>query len=249
MEKKDSCPFINLMPCGGNRIFFLIIILSVLYGNTFVSGEAIDKEQTAVNVTSRTVDSSAYIIYIPSGVSEQKKYPLVIALSPNADAHSMIGIWRSVSEKYKWIIFASKEHRNGMDMKKTSDDLANALKSLSGNYPIDKSKVIVTGFSGGAMSSHAFSMFYPRLISAVVINTGMIHEYYAVDKKYPYPTNKIAVFLASPTDFRYNEMKRDRKFLEGLGWKTKWIEFEGGHTVASQAAYDEAAKWLAVQFE
>ncbi len=52
------------------------------------------------------------------------------------------------------------------------------------------------------------------------------------------------VFLASPTDFRYNEMKRDRGFLESHGWKTKWIEFTGGHTLAPYEIYEQAAQWL-----
>ena len=50
--------------------------------------------------------------------------------------------------------------------------------------------------------------------------------------------------LASPSDFRYQEMKRDRTFLEILGWKTKWIEFQGGHRIAPAASYDQAARWL-----
>ena len=39
-------------------------------------------------------------------------------------------------------------------------------------------------------------------------------------------------------------MQSDRRFLEGLGWETKWIEFEGGHVIAPQKVYKEAADWL-----
>ena len=111
------------------------------------------------------------------------------------------------------------------------------------NFPIDRSKIIVSGFSGGAMGSHAFAFSYPRLISAVVLNTGMIHEHYT-QQKHRYPRRKLAVFLASPTDFRYEAMKQDRKFLESLDWKTKWIEFKGGHSIAPDSVYQKAAQWL-----
>jgi predicted esterase len=84
---------------------------------------------------------------------------------------------------------------------------------------------------------------YPDLIKAVVINTGMINENY-ISQKSKYPRNKLAVFIASASDFRYNEMKRDRKFLEDLGWKTKWTEFGGGHMIAPASKYEEAAAWL-----
>ncbi|MDD5195705.1 MAG: hypothetical protein PHQ96_08560, partial [Candidatus Omnitrophica bacterium] len=57
---------------------------------------------------SRIITTQAYILYIPSGIDYQQKYPLVITLSPSADAQGMIDFWKEVSEKYKWLILASK---------------------------------------------------------------------------------------------------------------------------------------------
>jgi predicted esterase len=193
------------------------------------------------------IDKAEYLIYIPSGIDTDKKYLLIVALSPSADAQSTVNTWKSVAEKYKWIIFASKEFRNGIDMEAVLGKIATVLKKLFLELPIDKSKVIATGFSGGGMGAHGFSFLHPELIQAVIVNTGMMHEYY-IGKKSAYPQGKIAIFLASPTDFRYGEMKRDCAFLESLSWKTKWIEFEGGHRLAPATAYDEAAWWLTLQF-
>ena len=127
----------------------------------------------------RIIEDSQYIIYIPEGMQSNKNYPLVMALSPSADANSMIRTWKNVSEKYKWIIWASKEIRNGPEpMNLVSDKLAGILQFLVLNYQIDKTKVIMTGYSGGGMQSHSFSFHYPGLISAIVINTGMMDDYY-----------------------------------------------------------------------
>ena len=43
--------------------------------------------------------------------------------------------------------------------------------------------------------------------------------------------------LSSKTDFRYEEMARDREFLEGFAWDVKWIEFDGGHKIAPDSAW------------
>ena len=59
-----------------------------------------------------------------------------------------------------------------------------------------------------------------------------------------YPMLKTAVFLASPTDFRYNEMKRDRSFVEHHHWKTYWIDFDDGHSLVPASVYEQAADWL-----
>jgi predicted esterase len=217
------------------RIYLFSIILWLSVGCAFAQ-------------KSETIETADYIFYIPENISGAEKRPLCIALSPNADAQAMINTWKPVANKYKWLIFASKEFRNGVASFKLFNNFPQIIDHLSELYPIDKTRIIATGFSGGGMGSHQLSFLYPELIRAIVINTGMMHEYFAA-KKNEYPRSKIAVFLASPTDFRYQEMQRDRAFLEDLGWQTKWIEFSGGHTIAPEATYQEAAQWLAQNLE
>ncbi len=206
----------------------------------------------AVSVTfaasSETVDLGDCIVYVPSQIDYNNKNPLVVALSPGADAQGMINLWRNIAERHKWIILASKEFQNGCDMEAVLHRVAAKVEKVFLNFPVDKNRVIATGFSGGGMGSHAFSFLHPKLIAAVVINTGMIHEYYFNQaSEYLYPKSKLVVFLASPTDFRYQEMKRNKDFLEKLGWKTKWIEFQGGHKFAPEVVYEQAVKWLKEQ--
>lgn len=219
--------------------FLLFILLS---GVSFISSSCSPHFNKP-----KIIDNSEYILCVPEDIDISNKYPLVVALSPGADAESMIETWQDVSNKYKWIIFASKEHRNGINLNEFMPKLTSLVKKVSSDFPIDKSKIIAAGFSGGGMSAHVFSFLYPEIISAIVVNTGMTHEYYR-ERINGYPRGKLAVFLASPTDFRYEEMKRDKDFLENLGWKVKWIEFKGGHAIAPSSAYEKAAEWLQGQF-
>lgn len=190
-------------------------------------------------------DTPQYIMYIPAGITDTKMYPLVIALSPTGDAQALIEMWISISEKYKWMIFASKEFRTGMDMGPVLEKMMSEIAKLSTRFPIDQSRVMAAGLAGGGMGAHALSFLYPKVIRAVVVNSGMINDYF-IGQKDIYPRNKLVVFLANPDGLRYAEMKRDRKFLEGFSWKTKWIEFKG-ESVAPASAYQEAAEWLTNQ--
>ena len=43
-----------------------------------------------------------------------------------------------------------------------------------GQLPIDTSRVVMTGISGGGSYTHAMNLRYPDSAAAVVINTGMV---------------------------------------------------------------------------
>ena len=193
-----------------------------------------------------SVETSNYLLYLPQGFDNSTTHSLVVALSPTADAGSMIRTWKNIADRHQWIVYASKKSQNGIPIGPIMKSTVSDLNELENEYSVNKSRIIFTGFSGGAMGSHAFSFYYPKIVWAVVANTGMIDELYYTNKTYLffYPKNKIAVFLASPTDFRYEQMKKDKIFLDSLGWKTKWIEFTGGHIIAPEEAYEEAADWL-----
>lgn len=194
------------------------------------------------------VQESEYILYVPARIpGADELSPLVIAFSPSADAFSMIETWKDVAQRHKWFILASKEFRNGREIGPIISKLEKIIKELLAEYPIDKTKIVAAGFSGGGMISHIFSFMHPELISAVVVNTGMISEAYIQKREY-YPRGKLAVFLASVDDFRYSQMQRDEEYLKSLGWQTKWIEFSGGHIIAAQSAYQDAAQWLMNNF-
>ncbi len=198
---------------------------------------------------SRLLERPAYLVYVPSGIQRDARHPLVIALSPSGSASQMIAAWRPISEKFKWIILASKEFRNGIADDAILRRIKSAVQEGEPGLPIDRAKIIASGISGGAMGSHHFMLYYPDFLCGVIVNTGMMDREYSYPHKADYPKRRLAAFLASPTDFRYNEMKQDRGFLESLGWKTIWIEFAGGHTMAPVAVYAEAARWFERQLE
>jgi predicted esterase len=193
----------------------------------------------------RLDNQNSYLAYVPDMVRAMaggRKVPLIFALSPAADAAGMIEEWRGVADKHQWILVASKTYRNGVGFNIQLPEVDAQLEDAERRYPVDPSKVVMTGLSGGAMGSHAYAGSYPARVRAVVANTGMMEESFKVAT---YPENKLAVFLASPTDFRYGAMKTDRAFLESHHWTTEWIEFEGGHRLASPVVCEQAAAWLA----
>jgi hypothetical protein len=237
---------------GGALILLLadvVVLQNPLARSAVASGRAGpgDYRQLPEEKRPKVIETGEYVLYLPSELNLQSRHPLLVALSPSADAWSMIRAWQPVVEKHKWLLYASKTSRNGVPYGRLVPPLIAAVESVGTEYPVDKSKIVATGLSGGGMASHCLAYMHPELFSAVIINTGMMAE----DQPtwlHP-PRGKIAVFVASPTDFRYQQMKKDRLFLESLGWKTHWIEFPGGHRLAPSAILEEAAQWLSQEFQ
>ena len=194
-------------------------------------------------LTGKLADRGNTLVYLPAGIEAGKRYPLVFALSPTADAMTMLTTWAAVAEKHTWIIAASKTFQNGQDFGPSLQAVIAELDDVEGAYPVDPGRVIFAGLSGGGMGAHAVAKFYPDRVSAIVVNTGMAADGSLTPD---YTSGKLAVFLASPTDFRYTEMQGDRAFLAAHAWKTTWIEFPGGHRLAPASAYEQAAEWLEV---
>jgi predicted esterase len=203
---------------------------------------SVQKSRPIAYRSGKLVELGGALVYVPRGIEAGKKYPLVFALSPSGDALSMIATWAPVADKRRWIVAASTDFKNGLGFSTVLAKMDMALTEVEKSYPVDSARVIFTGFSGGGMGAHAFAGFYPARVRAVVINSGMIQPTFATDD---YPKGLTAVFIASPTDYRYDEMKADRSFLEQRGWKTSWIEFSGGHAVAPPEIYERAAAMVA----
>jgi hypothetical protein len=188
-----------------------------------------------------------YLLLLPDHPNLQSDSIIIVAFSPSGDANSMISAWQAAAEKRGWPVFASRTFHNGELPAGFDSGLISDIGNVSLKLGYAQPKYVFTGFSGGGQYSHAFAWGNPKTVAAVVSNCGIINRGFLNFSEY-YPRNKTVLFIASPTDFRYAEMKQDNEFLTSKGWKTGWIEFIGGHALAPSSTYEQAAEWLAQEF-
>lgn len=218
------------------RIVFLVAAIAGL------TSIYVQREHPEWFLRGRLVEREHVLLYLPE-VKSPTPRPVLIALSPIRDARTMVWWWIEAADELGWVIIGSKDFQNGIDPTSAFDSIFAAIRELSHEMPLDERRIVSTGISGGAMGSHILARNFPDRIAGVILNTGMIHESFLKDGE-SYPRNKLAAFEASPTDFRYQEMKRDEAFLRARGWKTWWREFEGGHTLAPTSLNREALRWI-----
>lgn len=195
------------------------------------------------NADGTCIEKWDYLLYLPDSLASNTKCPLVVAFSPGGDAEGLVRSWKEHVRSRKCALFCSKVVRNGMDVPPVLKRIAKQIPELAKEYPINSDLVIATGVSGGGMTAHLFAFLHPEAVSAVITSVGYIHEN-SLKKTNTYPKAKVCAFLTSPTDFNYQLMQEDKKFLDAHEWKTNWWEFEGGHRQAPDPVIDEALDWV-----
>jgi hypothetical protein len=209
------------------------------FGCTAFSGSFAQANRAAGCLVTETAD---YIAYVPAGVAADAHLPLLVALSPGADAPSMINELKVTADSLSVVVVASKVSKNGVNITPLLVGYGKLMDESERTLPVDASRVIFAGFSGGGQASYGAAYFYPERVRGVITNCGKLWT-----NLNGMPKAKLVAFIASPADYNYDAMKGDRAYLQALGWTGYWLEFDGGHSLAPPQAFQNATAWMLSQ--
>ena len=91
---------------GGALILLLagmVVLQNPLARSAVASGPAGTEDYRNLPAEKRpkVIETGEYVLYLPSELDLQSRHPLLVALSPSADAWGMIRAWQPVVEKHK----------------------------------------------------------------------------------------------------------------------------------------------------
>ena len=126
------------------------------------------------------------------------------------------------------------------------DLIAKFIDELIEEYPIDKDKVTLIGFSQGSILSYAVALTYPEKIQRVAALSGYLNMEIVEKDFNKKDISKLTFFISHgvvdqviPVDWA----RKAPEFLKTLGLETEYHEYPVGHGVAPQNFYDLMA-WL-----
>ncbi len=232
-----------LLASVGALTLSLISIGTTLLGHTRTSLSALASPSRSVRLS----DGLSCEVYAPEHLDPSHNHPLVVGFSPSGNGRELLPVWKDACDRFQWILFASNNYRNGPQSDRDAALRLETVEVAKREYPVDETRIYAAGQSGGGMMAEDIIADHPDIFRGVVVNTGMMPHHWPgnapLDRAH-FPRGKVAVLLASPSDFRYREMGEDRAILEGFGWDVRWLEFPGGHAYAPPELYVEAAAWL-----
>ncbi|WP_313806378.1 alpha/beta fold hydrolase [Flavobacterium sp.] len=133
------------------------------------------------------------------------------------------------------------------DQARDSRDLiANFIDELIANYPIDKDKVTLIGFSQGAILSYSVALSFPEKVQRVVALSGYLNLDIIDENFRNNNISDLKFFISHGTVDQVIPVDWARKapeFLKDLGLDIVYKEYPVGHGVAPQNFYD-FKNWL-----
>jgi hypothetical protein len=206
-------------------------------------------------------------IVLPPNLQPGRTYPLVVAFSyngqPTGNQYTALTLWNTLGPTLGWIVYASKQYSNSAFhggpavTHSVAQSIVASVNAAIAHLPVDRSRIILTGLSGGGNFAEYLNLAYPGFAAAVIDNSGRIpfEDFGAAGARRGLPlpgpqsfgtSRRIAVVLASPSDSMFYGLavQRDVPYYKSVGWQTLFVGFPGGHNFAPFSDYVQAMQWL-----
>lgn len=171
-----------------------------------------------------------YTVYVPAGYTKDRNWPLVIFFDAHGNGHLPLEKYKSIADKWGFILAGSNSSRNGMKAEVTLQIGHELVQDLFLRFAADEDNLIVCGFSGGARVAANLAA-HRTDIKALVCNSAAPQEPLA---------NQAFIGLAGLGDMNYLEM---RKFVSNQAQNKRpheLLAFDGKHEWAPAKMMEEA---------
>jgi len=197
----------------------------VIVKDDFKKGEVI----SSVNLRNDT--SQKFALYLPSTYSEAEKFPVIIFFDPHGEGTVPLNLYFKLAEKYRFILIASNSSKNGLDMQTTNAIAGNLINEVSTRFSVDKTKISLCGFSGGAKVA---------LLTGAE-NTSISNIIYcgaSIDFHPNHPLNILG--FAGKRDMNYTDVVSFEWNLKNVPFKHFLIEWNGKHEFPIAGVFNNA---------
>ena len=193
-------------------------------------------------ITCLSSPSFTYSVYLPSGHSRERRWPVLLVFDPAARANFGAELFREPAERFGWIVMSSADTRSaGVTMRHNADAAAAMLGDADGRWATDRRRYYATGFSGGA--TIAWVVGREAGLLAGVIGCGGPFQ----DGVLPATATYDHFGAAGMLDFNYVSMITVDRLLGEHGAAHRLEFFPGPHSWMPAPLAAEAVAWHEVQ--
>jgi predicted esterase len=181
--------------------------------------------------------SNNYALYLPSGYSPAKRWPLLLVFDPFARGEVSVKLFHEAAEKYGFIVVGSNNSRNFQD---PSAAIRTLWADVKERYAIDPRRIYTAGLSGGARVASSIALACKGCIVGVIANgVGLPNG-----ATTPGPEVADWFLVAGTTDFNYPELLHLKEALDARNAASRFVVYDGEHNWMSKDFAERALAWL-----
>jgi len=224
------------------RIFAVLglLVLTAFSRNFASQGDELPRGQVIERVACKADPQQSYALYLPSGYTPEKKWPMLYAFDPAGRGKLPVSLFKDAAEKFGFIVVGSNNSRNGIQV---GPIIQAVLEDTNGRFAIDPKRVYSTGFSGGARIAFALAGSNPGAVAGVIACSAGFPRTAS-----PAPDLQFVVFATTGTeDFNFPEMQQLKRKMDEAGMQNRLAVFDGGHEWPPANLAAQAIAWLELQ--
>jgi dienelactone hydrolase len=224
------------------RILALLVLLMLTASSRGFAGQPdeLPRGEVIESVACKADPQQTYALYLPSGYTPEKKWPMLYAFDPVARGKLPVSLFKDAAEKFGFIVVGSNNSRNGIQV---GPVIQAVLEDTNSRFAIDPKRVYSTGFSGGARIAFALAGSNPGAVAGVIACSAGFPRTAS-----PAPDLQFVVFATTGTeDFNFPEMQQLKRKMDEAGMQNRLAVFEGGHDWAPASLAGQAIAWLELQ--
>ena len=179
----------------------------------------------------------SYALYLPAAFDKNKFWPLLLAFDPGGSGMRPVERYKLVAEHYGFILMGSNDSRNGQTLAQTELILQALFADIHNRFPVDTSRLFLTGFSGGSRIASLTAMFYGGVRGVIGCGAGL-------------PVNRPPLFkfdyfgLVGTSDFNLTEMTKLPVLFDQYHIRHYIGSFSGGHDWPPADCMETAFLWM-----
>jgi len=175
-------------------------------------------------VVCRQSPNHSYALYLPTGYSPDKTWPILYALDPAARGKVPVERFAQAAEEFHVIVAGSNGARNGPWGAIYSAVIA-LREDTRLRLSIDPKQIYVTGFSGGSRAASMFMRITGEPVAAIMAcGAGLATELSPSDVGPAFYYGVVGV-----EDFNYQELVGLEEKLEEKGLPHRFLVYDGPH--------------------
>lgn len=198
-----------------------------------------------------------YMVSVPSSFDKTKKYPLVVYLHGSESYETNLPNY-VIPEGFIAVSPFGRGTSNAFTRDNAQEDIAEAIEAVKKDFPIDDTRILLTGFSMGGYGVYRTFFETPNKYRAIAIFSGgpSLGKSYSkgapapdfMDEKNLIPFKNVPVFIfhgEKDRNVSFAVTKELKDKLEKAGAKVDYaFDTEEGHSAPTKPSLDKYLDWV-----